>query len=219
MKGNPAPETAQVEMVTLLQQRVQQLEKEQRLDLGRVSSGYRALDCLLSERGLRRGALVEWLGDCGSGATTLALAAAREACKDNGFLVVIDRAHRFYPPAVASLGVDLSQVIVVRPQNDKDFHWAVCQSLGCRGVGAVLCWPQKLDPRAFRAWQLAAETGGAVGLLVRSLQARGKPTWADLQLLVQPFTTSEPSLPRRVRVEVSHCRAGKSGQQAELEIA
>ena len=35
------------------------------------------------------------------------------------------------------------------------------------GVGASLCWPQKLGERRFRQMQLAAEAGGTLGLLVR----------------------------------------------------
>src|SRR5262249_23139513 len=95
-----------------------------------------------------------------------------------------------YPPALANLGFDLSQIIFVRPQNRKDYLWALNQSLACRGVGAVLAWPQRLDDRAFRGLQLAAEKGAGLGLLVRPFSARGEPTWSEVQLWVEPLPTS-----------------------------
>src|SRR5580698_5983383 len=56
-----------------------------------VTTGCAALDRLLPGAGLRRGTLVEWLAPgAGSGATTLALIAAREACRQGGVLAVLD---------------------------------------------------------------------------------------------------------------------------------
>ena len=58
---------------------------------GGVSSGCSELDALLPRRGFSAGALVEWVAaQAGAGATTLALAAARTVCGDDGWLVVID---------------------------------------------------------------------------------------------------------------------------------
>lgn len=214
--------TAQADVMERLKQGVRRLEKDQRPNFGRVTSGSRSLDSLVGEGGLRRGSLVEWLGEPGSGATALASVAAREACRSGGYVVVIDPARRFYPPAAAGLGIRLDQLIVVRPESEKDYHWAVCQALGCRGVSAVLCWPQKLDSQSLRRWQLAAETGGSLGLLVRPTRVRGQPTWADVQLLVQPRPTRTASIrsatQRRLRVELGYCRSGKAGGRVEMDF-
>src|SRR5687767_9104875 len=89
--------------------------------LGAVSTGYDLLDRALPDGGFHRGTLVEWLTDSGgSGATTLALAAARQACSEAGTLVVIDRRRTFYPLAAVACGIDLSRLLFVRPQNDRD---------------------------------------------------------------------------------------------------
>src|SRR3990172_9969910 len=59
------------------------------------SSGVAAIDHLLPDGGLRHGMLVEWLAESPSGAATLSLLAAREACQAGGMLVVVDRRQTF----------------------------------------------------------------------------------------------------------------------------
>jgi len=164
-----------------------------------LSAGSPALDRLLPAGGLRRGTLVEYLSP-GSGAGTLALAAAREACCEGRALVVLDRGPRFhrgnpatewratgfYPPAAAAWGIDLSRLLILRPANEADAVWALDQALRCRGVGAVWAACDRLDVRDFRRLQLAAEAGGTLGLLLRPDRLRGQPTWADVQWRVSP---------------------------------
>ena len=132
-----------------------------------ISTGCAALDRLLPQHGLRRGTLVEWLAADGCGAVTLALVAAQEACREGGILVVTDRHRQVYPPALCAYGLELSQVVFVHPRNRRDQLWALNQSLRCRAVAAVLCWPEALDDRAFRRLQLSAEQGESLGLLMR----------------------------------------------------
>jgi len=216
--------------IKALQERVRRLENARRPDWKIVSSGSAALDRLLPDRGFRRGTIVDWLGQKGSGAAALAIVAAREACREGAALLVIDAASDyagsgyagsgFYPPAAASLGIDLARTVFVRPRNQADHRWAMNQALRCSGAGAVLAWPQRLDAQTFRRWQLAAETGGALGLLLRSPNVRGQPTWADIQLFVEPLPASSAAAgtPRRLRVEIVRCRGGKSGGTVELEL-
>jgi protein ImuA len=102
--------------------------------------------------------------------------AAREACRDGRVLVVVDGARRFYPPAAATYGIGWENLIVVRPQKQKDYEWALNQSLHCPAVSAVVCWPEELGSRAYRRLQLAAETGGSLGLLIRPEGAVNKPS-------------------------------------------
>lgn len=162
----------------------------------------------------RRGTLVEYLADSGSGATALALLTAREACRDGGALVVINRSREFYPPAAARFGVNQA-TILIRPQTRKDELWALNQTLRCPGVGAMLCWPDQLEERAFRALQIAAEQGGAVGLFIRPTKVRGRPTWSDTQLLVEALPSEEL---RRLRIEVVRSRIGCEGAWDILEL-
>jgi hypothetical protein len=114
------------------------------------------------------------------------------------------------------LAVELANTIFVRPRTRKEQLWALNQALSSPGVGAVLAWPEKLDDRAFRAVQLAAEKGGAAGLFLRPTGVRGHPTWSAVQLLVETLPAGRPV--RRLRVEVLRCRQGQAGGSVEVEL-
>lgn len=172
------------------------------------------LDQLLPN-GISRGSIVEYISDEGSAATSLALLAAREACCEKHALVIIDRERSFYPLAGLRWGVD-REAIVLTPETQKDQLWALNQSLSCVGVGAVVSWFEKLEPKSFRAMQLAAEKGGSVGLLIRPMTALNQPSWADVQLLVKTLPNSGPI--RRLKIHVIRCRHGVSGNSMEVEL-
>jgi hypothetical protein len=203
------------------------------------SCGAAAVDTLLPGGGFRHGMLVEWLGDFGrSGAATLGLLAAREACREGGVLVVLDRPQTFYPPAAAAWGVDLNRLIVVRPQNARDELWAAVQALRSPVVAAMWANIERLDARSFRRLQLAAEAGRTLGVLVRPITARGQPSWADVRLeveakgnfglriadceLTQPIRNPQSEIRKRsarlVQIRLTHCHAGRPGGAVALEI-
>ena len=220
-----SPEITQV--VAELAERVRQIERPRHpAREGTFSSGHPRLDQALPERGLRRGTLVEWLAaGSGSGAETLALIAAREAARTGGAIVVLDPAGLFYPPAAIRLGIELEQLIVVRPACDEDHAWALDQVLRTGGVAAV-CSETAMgngakgpDDHALRRWQLAAETSGVVGLLARPLAARDDPSWAELRLLVEPLAAPERAgRNRQLRVTLLRARGGQAGRTVELEL-
>ena len=195
------------EIVRALQQQVRRIEGSGHRDVEPlVSSGCTVLDQLLPAGGFRHGTLVEWLSQLeGSGAGTLAAIAAREASRAGGAVVLMDRQRWFYPPAAAALGIDLENVIVVRATTDQDEIWALDQSLRCPGVAAV--WAslgERIDQRHFRRWQLAAESGGSLGLLLRPATVRGRPSWSHVQLLVEP-RAGQSGHGRVVRVQLTRC--------------
>ena len=231
-------------LVHALRRRIGQIEEGRRTrEDAALSSGCRALDRILPGRGFRRGTLVEWLSDGpASGAETLALVAAREACGKGGVLVVFDRARQFYPPAAVRLGIDPGDLIVVQATNRADDIWAMDQTLRCPGVAVVLAWPdgltraksttqedlktsghgtrksrrETLKGHDFRRFQLAAEEGGGLGLLVRPQDVQHEPSWADVRLLVEPLPASGRA--RRMRIRVLRCRGGSGGRAVEVEI-
>jgi hypothetical protein len=160
---------------------------------GVFSTGIAALDALLPDGGISRGTLMEWLSEkAGGGAGTLAFTVAAQLMRADGACVVIDPAGTFYPPAIGKLADDFQRMIVVHPANGRDALWALEQSLCCRGVAVVVCrlghaFERELHHHAYRRLQLAAETGGAIGLLLRPARYRVHPTWADVRLLVEPL--------------------------------
>jgi hypothetical protein len=153
-----------------------------RPDCGCFATGT-AIDELLPHGCFRRGTLVELFGP----GSALAVVLAREALRPAGMLAVIDPARRFYPPALANMGVDLSRLVVVQPTEP---DWIVIQALSCPAIDAVLCWPDRLQEKMFRRWQLAAERGGSIGILVRPTAAQGNSSWADIQLGLTPLALS-----------------------------
>jgi protein ImuA len=192
----------------------QALDKLVRSPTGRgeeiLSTGAPALDRCLPLGGLRAGSLVEYLGGGGS----LALAAARAACQSGRALVIVDRAGRFYAPAAASFGLNLTRLVLVRPATAADELWTLTEALRCPGIGAVWSVCPRLAQRDFRRLQLAAETGGTLGLLMRPAKVRSRPTWAEVQWLVEP----QPARERwRMRVALVRCRGAHEGQSVLVE--
>lgn len=186
------------QILETLRRRVRALEADCRTLGCIVSTGCDAFDNFLGTGGFERGSLVEWIGMPGSGAATLALMTAQEACGKDRLLVVLDGTGQFYPPAVHALGIDLCRTLVIQPRNTADYHWSLIQILRSPDVATVMCWPNKLQERMLRRLQLAAEHGQTLGLLVRPVRAAHEPTWARVRLLVE--AQSSPNTSRRWRV-------------------
>jgi protein ImuA len=151
----------------------------------------------------------------------LAVAAAREAVGDGGAAIVIDRNQGFYPPAAVACRLDLASTIVVHPANEADERWALDQALRCPHAAAVLAWPRRLDGRTFRRLQLAAETSGAVGLLVRPAAAQREPSWADIRLAVAPRAAPCGGWQLGVRIlraRGSRLHGDPAGERAEIVV-
>lgn len=186
-----------------------------------ISSGNSHLDRLLPRGGFARGTLVEWVAERGEAAAgTLAILTAWEAARAGGYLVILDGCSRFYAPAAAAWGVDLQRTLVIRAANTRDQIWALDQALRCPGVSAV--WApishldRQLDASCLRRWQLAAEQGGTLGLLIRSAQARQLPCWSDAQLQVTVRGGQGSEETWRLGVELLKVRGGVGGAAVEL---
>ena len=214
---NPPP--AKTIQIAQLQAQIAQMESPHPKGGAKVvSSNCPPLDALLPHGGFLPGTLVEWLAEgAGTGAVTLAVLAARQATHSRRPLVVVDRRGQFYPPAAVRIGLDPKRLILVRADTQADQFWAVDQSLRCRGVGAVLAWPRRLDVRTFRRWQLAAEEGDVLGLLIRPAVARKEPSWAEVRLLVEPLPSS-PKGRRRLRLHLLRCRGLTGVQTFDVEM-
>jgi hypothetical protein len=200
-----------------------------------VSSGCSDLDSLLPRGGFRADGLVEWLSGqvgCGTGLWALHVASLALAMQDSRSgqttqaIVVIDQDRTFYPPAAAGIGLDLQRLVIVQPRSSSDTIWAVDQALRCPAIAAVWANLPRLDPRDFRRFQLAAEEGRTLGLLLRPLTARGKPSWSDVQLQVTPQVLSHPSATvtsqceqRLLQVQLLRCRGGRSDGSLHIEMA
>jgi hypothetical protein len=247
---SPAKSTSPTEIVRTLRAQIQGMEGvHPPRDAAAISSGCEAFDRILPNGGFFPGQLVEWLvARPGNGGGTLALLAARTALlAGNKALIVVDRCAgaimspdgrgTFYPPAVTGWEIDLRRLVILRPRNAADEIWALDQALRCSSVAAVWACLPKLNERDFRRLQLAAEQGGGLGLLLRPACLRGKPTWANIQLLVEPLPSfnpreqththalfnagaleKAPPLRRRWRITLLRCRGAAADKTLLLEM-
>jgi hypothetical protein len=242
----PRQELAAQELLQQLRQNLAQWEKQGKLHgsveiegvgqdtPGAISTGCLPLDRRLPAGGWLPGQLVEWFAEgpgCGTEWFVLQAARARLACqaagdaqrKERGVWVVMDRDAHFYPPAVLSYGMDLRQLVVVRPQSGADELWALDQVLRCPVVALVLAWLPRLTSREFRRLQLAAEAGGVIGCLIRPASAQHEPSWADVQIALRPLAAKKhpaTHLPktRCWHIEILRCRGGRAGQAFHVEL-
>jgi hypothetical protein len=222
---------SRIDIIRDLKERLRLMERSQRGAKETVLATEAASSWFFS-RPLEWGTLIEWLGaGDGGGAATLALTVAASVLRTEGALVVIDSRREFYPPAAAALGVPLERCVIVRPGSSGDALWALEQSLRSGAAAVVLAWVGALRDAAFRRLQLAAETGGSLGFLLRPTGCRAEPSWAQMRLLVDAGGKVERASgsdgqdwhpdPRGNcwQVEVLHCRGGVGGEVVEVELS
>jgi len=157
------------------------------------STGCSALDARLPGGGWPTASLIEvLLDDTGLGEVQLFLPALVECQRrighggsdDAPWLVWIAPPHEPYAPALAQQGIDLTRLLVVRPASAMEALWAAEQALGSGVCAAVLLWLKGTDDRWLRRLKLAAEAGGALGVLFRPERHRFESSPASLRLVV-----------------------------------
>lgn len=75
--------------------------------------------------------------------------------------------HGLYPPGLNALGCDARRLVMADCSSETDALWAAEEGLRSGAVGAVVLEGERaLDLTAARRLQLAAEEGGALGLMV-----------------------------------------------------
>ena len=173
-----------------------------------LPTGLTVLDCALPGGGLPSGTIAEIFADAdGVGSLSLAMRIAKSACgmvpndpyslDDRRAIVVVDTRGDFYPPGAWQKGIDPDRLIVVRPRNTCEAFWAADQSLRCVGVAVVIAPLDRLDDRQSRRLQLAAESSGCVGVILRPAQKRCR-SFAAVQMLVEGIGTGSLSLSQPV---------------------
>ncbi|MGH8646612.1 MAG: translesion DNA synthesis-associated protein ImuA [Gammaproteobacteria bacterium] len=157
-------------------------------DHGYISTGFDELDALLPGQGWPKGRLVEILSEAyASGAALYVLMSAlAKLSRSRLCLAWVSPPYIPYAPTLVAMGVDLSKMLVIRASSEEDKLWALEQSLRSSACGAVLGWLDAARSNTLRRLQLAAEVGGGMGVLFRSLQAASQPSPAVVRLRVEP---------------------------------
>ncbi len=177
-------------------------------DPGRVEpSGWSVLDQCIGG-GWPRGALAELLSRRHLGLSLLLPLLARLS-RQPRWLGWVAPPHRPFAPGLASAGVDLQRLLLVRPGDGAQRLWAAEQLLRSGSCSVVLLWPQGLQGTQVRCLQLAAEQGDSLGVLFRPLRDAAAASPAALRLRVLPS-------PLGLEVEVLKRRNGWGGRHCTL---
>lgn len=186
---------------------------------GVVSTGWGEVDAWLPGGGLRRGATHEVMGIAEGGGwvvpASVVLHLARAGCGGGrGWTVLIGR--RVWPnPVMAARvcgGAWLSRSVWFDPPDGGSRAWAIDAALRCGGV-VVVADGTGLDSAGSRRLQLAAEAGGAFGLLVRPPGEGGSVSFAWSRWSVRwarPVAGLSAMRPRWV-LTLERCKGGVGG--------
>jgi cell division inhibitor SulA/protein ImuA len=178
-----------------------------------VATGHTALDRELPGGGWPVGTLSEVLHDgMGIGEVGFLAGALAQASEGERLIAWINPPCTPHAPALASLGVPLERVLVVRPASREDALWAAEQSMRSGACGAVLLWLQGLrsarggqasarredEYAALRRLQMAAESGRCMAVYFRSTSAEKLSTPAHLRVaLARNAGRLELRIPKR----------------------
>jgi hypothetical protein len=176
------------------------------------STGKSALDARLPGGGWPTASLIEvLLENTGLGEVQLFLPALVECQRSTAqgrteapWIVWIAPPHEPYAPALAQQGIELRRLLVVRPTSATEALWAAEQALASGVCAAVLLWLKGTDDRWLRRLKLAAEAGGALGVLFRPERHRFEFSPASLRLLM---TQGE----REARLNLLKVQGGRPG--------
>lgn len=157
-----------------------------------VPTGFAELDVHLPGTGWPTGTLTEiHVERPGIGELQLVMPAAARLTQSGRWLTLIAPPYTPYAPALARHGVQLSHLLLVRPQTMAERFWACEQALQSDACGAVMIWLDHSNERmqeralehALRRLQLAAERRAVMAILFRSSRAASCP-YAALRLHV-----------------------------------
>ncbi len=168
--------TRQQEVLEELRRQIRRMERRPARREGVLACGSSEVEALLPGGGFARGAISSLCGGPASGKTLVALSALREAQAGGGLAAFVDGRGELYPPAALSLGVDLTRLLIVRPEPSRGAVlpglWAAEVLLGSGAFPAVAIDVSLRGVPAARAEPLlrrlraAAEKGGAAALLL-----------------------------------------------------
>jgi protein ImuA len=163
--------TGRSEGVAALRRRLEMLARGTRPAAAVLPFGIAAIDRMLPQRGLARGALHEFAG-AGPDEEDGAIAAAFLA----GILARLEPARPvlwclaagdLYGPGLAACGLTPERLILARAQSEHALLWAMEEGLRSTALAAVIGEVEALPLAASRRLQLAAEASGTTAFALR----------------------------------------------------
>jgi hypothetical protein len=152
-----------------------------------VATGFEALDAALPGHGWPSGELTELLGaTSGIGELQLLLPALARLTASGKRVVWLAPPHVPYAPSLAAAGVDLAQLVVVRPGSRREALWAAEQVLRAAASQALLAWLPRIRYAELQRLAVASESGGGLAFLFRPPAAARESSPASLRLALEP---------------------------------
>lgn len=152
-----------------------------------LPTGFTALDAELPGGGWPRQALTEVLHDAsGIGELELILPALASLTSAGDRTVWVGPPHVPYAPALAAAGIDLVNLLIVRPQNRYYALWAAEQALRWGACHALVAWLPKARYAELQRLAVAAESGRAAAFAFRPMAAAAESSPACLRLALEP---------------------------------
>jgi protein ImuA len=154
------------------------------------------IDAALPGGGLALAAVHEVAGTAAAGFT--AALAGRVAAARAGLVVWCQHRRRvrdegvLHGPGLAAFGLDPARVLVVDGDRDDASLWAMEEALRASAAAVVVGEVERVDLFRTRRLQLAAETGGAAGLLLRPVDPVLEPSAAVTRWRVRPRLVPSP---------------------------
>lgn len=152
-----------------------------------LPSGFAALDAEIPGGGWPCQALTEVLADeTGIGELALVLPAFARLTSAGKRVIWIAPPHIPYAPALAAGGIDLANLLIVRPEGRRDALWAAEQALRAGSCHGLAAWLPKARYAELQRLAVAAQTSRALALIFRPLAAGSESSPACLRLALEP---------------------------------
>lgn len=153
-----------------------------------VSTGFRRLDAELPDGGWPCQGLMELLCPAwGIGEMSLLSPAMAQLSQQGRWLVWVSPPWQPYAPGLVHAGIDIGQVLIIRPGSDRDALWAMEECLQSGQCSAVLGWPRKILPQQLKRLHLAAQKGDSLSVIMRQEQWAQQPSPAPLRIELAPL--------------------------------
>lgn len=183
---------ASTAVVEQLKEKILKLQAQPRELVMALRTGHEALDAFGV---FRLGGAVELCGEEASGRTTVAISVVAAAGKEKRLSAWVDGPSELFPPAAASLGVDLKRLLIVRPPSPSQLVWAAMQLLRS---GAFTCVVLDVLHTGLRLGMTDAkkllDAARAGGSLLVVLTAQTAPAQGFVRLMMKTQSVSPAGL-------------------------
>ena len=148
-----------------------------------MASGFELLDRELPSGGWPTQGLMELL--CprwGVGEIPLLSPAMAQLSQQGRWLAWVSPPWLPYAPGLMNAGVNIEQVLIIKPQSEKQALWAMEECLQSGSCSAVLGWPSNPLPQQLKRLHIAAQKGDSLCVLMRHEQCAQQPSPAPLRI-------------------------------------